>query len=115
MYVCACVCFRCVLTLWFPLRSWAKHKLHLSQWKYFSLGPILLAQHSDSDGDVRLVSVKNRPRGYTTCSPTDTTGQTVVLLLVPVKQVTHVAVVLPKLQVALLASLLHLKHQQTVL
>lgn len=38
-----------------------------------------------------------------------------VLLLVPVKQVTHVAVVLPKLQVALLAGLLHLKHQQTVM
>lgn len=51
---------------------------------------------------------------YTTHSPADTAGLTVVLLLVPVKQVTHVAVVLPKLQVALLASLLYLKHQQTV-
>lgn len=33
-----------IFTLWFPRRSWAKHKLHFSQWKYFSLGPILQRQ-----------------------------------------------------------------------
>lgn len=29
------------ITLWFPFRLMAKHRLHFSQWKYFSLGPIL--------------------------------------------------------------------------
>lgn len=33
-----------MFTLWFPRRFWAKHKLHFSQWKYFSLGPILQRQ-----------------------------------------------------------------------
>lgn len=66
-----------------------------------------------STATVKTTTCRHRRR-CTTCSPTDTTGLTVVLLLVPVKQVTHVAVVLPKLQVALFARLLHLKHQQTV-
>lgn len=72
------------------------------------------AGHSRSD--IRHIKTSDRClRCCTTGLPTDTTGLTVVLLLVPVKQVTHVTVVLPKLQMTLLTSLLHLEHQQTVM
>lgn len=40
-----------VITLWLPRRSWAKHKLHFWQWKYFSLGPILsTSKHGVNSG-----------------------------------------------------------------
>lgn len=131
------------ITLWFPRRSWAKHRLHFSQWKYFSLGPILWGSQqqpvTDRDHMSRTKNVFSVFTGKTPArttvhhqltipstptrqvwkhgllgvydpSPAYSTGLTVILLLVLVKQVANVTVILPELHMALPACLLCLKQ-----